>query len=69
MGRIKRDALCDVVMLVLLNNATLDPLEIWEAPYLTVVKLSADPGKVPLGFQSSNARRATYGRSDEERRY
>ena len=31
LGTIKRDADCDVVMLVLMNNTTLDVFEIWEA--------------------------------------
>ncbi len=44
LSRIKCDAPCDVVMLVLLDNATLDPREIWEAPYARVVEQLAVPG-------------------------
>jgi len=32
MSRIKVDAPCDTVLLVLLDNANLEPREIWEAP-------------------------------------
>lgn len=39
MGVLKRNAECDVVMLVLLDNATLDLRQIWEAPYPAVVTL------------------------------
>lgn len=37
MGTIKVDAPCDVVMLVLLDNATLELREIWEASFEAVV--------------------------------
>lgn len=43
-GTIKRDGPCDVVMLVLLDNATLDPVEIWEAPFSAVVARLIEPG-------------------------
>lgn len=43
-GTIKQDGPCDVVMLVLLNNATLDPVEIWEAPFPAVVARLVEPG-------------------------
>jgi len=36
LGKIKLDAACDSVILVLLNNMTLEPREIWEAPYVAV---------------------------------
>lgn len=36
LGTIKRGADCDVVLLVLLDNLTLEPREIWEAPYAAV---------------------------------
>jgi hypothetical protein len=36
LGTIKRGAPCDAVMLVLLEKATLEPLEIWEASYAAV---------------------------------
>ncbi len=39
MSRIKADSPCDTVLLVLLDNATLDPREMWEAPFSSVVKL------------------------------
>ncbi len=44
MGRIKLDANCDTVLLVLLDNASLDAHEIWEAPYADVCALLARPG-------------------------
>jgi predicted secreted protein len=44
LGRIKRDAVCDTVMLVLLDNATLALREIWEAPYPAVVERLDRPG-------------------------
>lgn len=44
LGKIKVDAPCDVVMLVVLDNATLDPLEIWEAPFSAVVQRLTTPG-------------------------
>ena len=43
-GTIKQDGPCDVVMLVLLNNATLDPVEIWEAAFPAVVARLIEPG-------------------------
>lgn len=36
LGTIKQDAACDTVMLVLLDNQTLEPREILEAPYSAV---------------------------------
>jgi len=43
-SRIKLDAECDYVLLVLLDNATLEPREMWEAPFSAVKqRLSADP--------------------------
>ncbi|PYE31959.1 hypothetical protein C8J37_10988 [Rhizobium sp. PP-WC-1G-195] len=44
MGKIKSEGPCDVVMLVLLHSATLDPIEIWEAPFAAVVVRLAEPG-------------------------
>ena len=44
MSRIKADAPCDTVLLVLLDNATLDPREIWEAPFASVAERLARPG-------------------------
>ena len=44
MSRIKTDAPCDIVMLVLLDIETLDPREIWEAPYAVVIERLNRPG-------------------------
>ena len=44
MSRIKIDAPCDFVLLVVLDNATLDPQEMWEAPFDSVVKRLSHPG-------------------------
>lgn len=43
-GTIKREGPCDVVMLVLLDSASLDPVEIWEAPFGSVVARLDEPG-------------------------
>ena len=44
LGRIKLDADCNVVMLVLMNSATLEAREIWEAPYSAVVEALSRSG-------------------------
>ena len=44
LGRIKHDAACDSVMLVLLDNVTLEAREIWEAPYAAVTARLLVPG-------------------------
>lgn len=44
LGRIKLDAHCDVVLLVLLDNATLEPREMWEAPFAEILARLAEPG-------------------------
>lgn len=44
MGRINRASRCDVVLLVLLDNRTLEPREMWEAPYAEVLARLAEPG-------------------------
>jgi hypothetical protein len=44
MSRIKLDAPCDTVLLVLLDNATLNPREMWEAPFSAVKELLERPG-------------------------
>lgn len=44
LGRIKTDARCDTVLLVLLGNATLEPREMWEAPFAEVLARLAEPG-------------------------
>lgn len=43
-SRIKIDACCDTVLLVLLDNATLEPREMWEAPFDEVAKCLLLPG-------------------------
>jgi hypothetical protein len=43
-SRIKLDAPCDTVILVLLDNATLEAREIWEARFEDVAKCLAKPG-------------------------
>jgi hypothetical protein len=42
--RIKIDAPCDTVLLVLLDSATLEPREMWEAPYPAVCECLSRPG-------------------------
>jgi uncharacterized protein DUF6998 len=44
MSRIKLNAPCDTVLLILLDNATLDPREMWEAPYPRVCECLVRPG-------------------------
>lgn len=44
MSRIKLDAPCDTVLLVLLDNSTLECREMWEAPYLAVCERLRLPG-------------------------
>src|ERR1035438_4530600 len=44
LSRIKADAPCDTVLLVLLDNATLEPREMWEAPFASVCECLARPG-------------------------
>lgn len=44
LGTIKQGAACDTVLLVLLDNRTLEPREMWEAPYLAVAERLALPG-------------------------
>ena len=43
-SRIKTNAACDAVLLVLLDNKTLDPREMWEAPFAAVAARLAVPG-------------------------
>jgi hypothetical protein len=43
-GTIKHGAACDKVLLVLLDNATLEPVSMWEAPYSAVTKRLLEPG-------------------------
>ena len=44
LGTIKRGSPCDAVLLVLLDNATLEPREMWEAPMAAVEERLAVPG-------------------------
>ena len=44
MSRIKPDAACDFVLLVLLDNGTLELRQIWEAPFQAVAARLAVPG-------------------------
>ena len=44
MSRSKLDAPCDTVLLVLLDNATLEAREMWEATYSSVCGCLARPG-------------------------
>ena len=44
LGTIKHGATCDKVLLVLLDNATLEPVTMWEAPYSAVTKRLLEPG-------------------------
>lgn len=44
LGKIKSDAPCDIVMLVLLSNDNLEAQEIWEAPFADVAERIAAPG-------------------------
>jgi hypothetical protein len=43
-SRIKTNAPCDTVLLVLLDNATLEPREMWEAPFASVAVYLARSG-------------------------
>ena len=44
LGTIKRGSPCDAVLLVLLDNRTLEPREMWEAPIALVEERLALPG-------------------------
>ena len=44
LGTIKRGASCDSVLMVILDNRTLEPREMWEAPMGAVEKRLAVPG-------------------------
>lgn len=44
LGKIRQGAACDSVLLVLLDNATLEPREMWEAPYSAVEERLKVPG-------------------------
>lgn len=44
LGTVKRGAACDTVLLVLLDNRSLEPVEMWEAPYPAVVERLDHPG-------------------------
>lgn len=49
LGRIKQGAACDSVLVVLLDNRTLEPREMWEADYAEVAKRLAVPGSKARG--------------------
>lgn len=44
LGTIKRGASCDIVLLVLMDNRSFDPREMWEAPYAAVEARLMVPG-------------------------
>jgi hypothetical protein len=44
-SRIKLNAACDSVLLVLLENSTLDPIEMWKAPFRKIKERLVLPGK------------------------
>jgi hypothetical protein len=44
LGRIKEGADCDAVLLVMLDNATLEPLGMWEARYDEIIARLKEPG-------------------------
>lgn len=44
MSRIKLGVPCDTVLLVILDNVTLEPVEMWEPPYTDVCECLAKPG-------------------------
>lgn len=44
LGKISRNGECDTVLLVLLDNASLEPREMWEAPYAEVIARLDRPG-------------------------
>lgn len=46
LGRIQPGADCNIVLLVILNNEKLDPIEMWEADYDKVVERLAQPGSI-----------------------
>jgi hypothetical protein len=48
-GRIKTDVPCDAVLLVILNNATLEPKEMWEATFDAVILALSRPGSKARG--------------------
>lgn len=48
-SRIKLDAECDAVLLVLLDNRAPDPLEMWEASFSEVKKQLAVEGSISRG--------------------
>jgi hypothetical protein len=44
LGRIKEGADCETVLLVILDNATLEPLGMWEAGYDKIIARLKEPG-------------------------
>ncbi|SPE44291.1 conserved hypothetical protein [Candidatus Sulfotelmatobacter sp. SbA7] len=72
MSRIKLDAPCDTVLLVLLDNATLEAHEMWEAPYASVCECLARPGSKARGgcakrFRVQTARGPRVGQRPENK--
>jgi hypothetical protein len=57
-GKIKAEAACDKAILVLLDNATLEPVEMWEAAYeqaMTHLKMPGSKARSERGSMSVNA--------------
>jgi hypothetical protein len=61
-GTIKRGAPCDGVLLVLMDNRTLEPREMWEAPYAAVEDRLNFPGSKRWVFTNSKGLRGKFGR-------
>jgi hypothetical protein len=53
LGRIKAGADCDTVLLVVLDNTTLEPVGMWEAPYKIVIARLAEPGSKARNFRGA----------------
>ncbi|UPT92227.1 hypothetical protein HAP41_0000047505 (plasmid) [Bradyrhizobium barranii subsp. apii] len=53
LGSIKPGAACDTVLLVILDNATLEPTGMWEAPYPKVIAKLAEPGSTARNVRGS----------------
>jgi hypothetical protein len=53
LGSIKPGAACDTVLLVILDNATLEPVGMWEASYDRVISKLAEPGSKARNVRGS----------------
>ncbi|WP_316193006.1 hypothetical protein [Bradyrhizobium sp. SZCCHNRI1029] len=53
LGSIKPGPACDTVLLVILDNATLEPTGMWEAPYPQVVAKLAEPDSTARNVRGS----------------